>query len=176
MEEWRPIPGYEGIYEVSDLGRIRSLDRYCLGKDGRSEFHPGKILVCGPGKHGYAVVGLRDGEKRRTRTVHTIVAEVFLSPRPPRHDVMHLNGNRLDNRATNLRYGTRAENLHQTYAYGGTAGPGKLSREQARDAMRRMDYGESPLDLAKEYGVNNAAMYHIRNGATFKWLREEVYA
>lgn len=176
MEEWRPIPGYEESYEVSNLGRIRSLDRYCLGKDGRSEFHAGKILTCGPGKYGYAVVGLRDGEKKHTRTVHSIVAEVFLGPRPPRRDVMHLNGNRLDNRACNLRYGTRAENLHQTYEYGGRAANGKLTKEQAIEVRRRMDRGESPIDLAKEFGVNSAAMYHIRNRTTFKWLPEEVYA
>lgn len=175
MEEWRPVPGYEGLYEVSDLGRVRSLDRHCLGRGGRSEFHAGKILRCGPGKRGYAVVGLRDGEKTHTRAVHTIVAAVFLGPRPAKHDIMHLNGDRLDNRVANLRYGTRAENLHQTYEYGGTAGPGKLTREQALDAMQRMDCGESPLTLALEYGVDSAAMYHIHNRTSFKWLREEVF-
>lgn len=174
-EEWRPIPGYEGLYEVSDLGRIRSLDRYCLGRDGRNEFHAGKILWAGPTKRGYAVVGLRDGKVKHTRTVHSIVAEVFLGPRPAKHDVMHLNGDRLDNRASNLRYGTRAENLHQTYEYGGRAANGKLTREQAIDAITRMERGESPLALAEEYGVNSAAMYHIRNGTTFKWLRQEVF-
>jgi hypothetical protein len=87
---------------------------------------------------------------------------------------MHLDGDRQNNALENLRYGTRKENLNQTYEYGGRQANGKLTKEDALDIKRRLKNGEHPLDLAKEFGVHSAAIYHIRNGTTFKWLTEEV--
>ena len=122
----------------------------------------------------YLAVSIHDGAAKKTRTVHSLVAEAFLGSRPPRMDVMHLDGNRQNNVVANLRYGTRKENLNQTYEYGGKQASGKLSKEDALDIKRRLRRGERPIDLAKEYGVNSAAVYHIRNGTTFKWLQGEV--
>ena len=172
-EEWLPVVGYEGLYEVSSLGNIRSLDRYCLGRDGRSELHRGKVLSACPGKRGYVVVALRGYGHIRRRSAHSIVAEAFLGRRPKGCDVLHLNGIRTDNRVENLRYGSRAENLHQTYEYGGKAGPGKLSTDDVQSIRKMLRQGASPRAIADEYGVNNAAVYHIRNKTTFGWLREE---
>ena len=175
QETWKPVPGYEGLYEVSDQGRVRSLDRHCPGRDGRSELHRGRLLTPWAQKRGrYLTVSIRGGGANRKRTVHSLVAEAFFGPRPPGMDVMHLDGNRQNNAAANLRYGTRKENLNQTYEYGGKQANGKLSKEDALDIKRRLRRGDSPTDLAKEYGVNSAAVYHIRNGTTFKWLQEEV--
>ena len=173
-EVWKPIPGYEGLYEVSDQGRVRSLDRCCLGKDGRNEFHSGRILKPWMSTGGYQTVGLRiDGLTKRI-TVHRLVASTFLGPKPTGMDVMHLDGNRQNNAAENLRYGTRKENLNQTYEYGGKQASGKLSINDVRSIRKRLRQGESPIDLSKEFGVHSAAIYHIRNGTTFKWLPEEV--
>ena len=174
-EIWKPVPGYEGKYEVSDQGRVRSLDRQCVGKDNRSELHRGKIL--NPAKTirgGYLDVSLRDGEKRKHRTVHSLVAEVFIGERPKGCDVMHLNGDRTDNRANNLRYGTRKENLNQTYEYGGKQASGKLSVADVKAIRSRIQSGERLAEIAEYYGVHRAAIYHIKNGTTFKWLPEEV--
>jgi len=174
MEEiWKPVPGYEGSYEASDQGQVRSLDRHCLGKDGRSEFHGGKVLKPWSAR-GYLWYSLRDGKVKKNRAGHTLVAAAFLGPRPEKHDVMHLDGDRKNNALTNLRYGTRKENLNQTYEYGGRQANGKLTKTDALDIKRRLRHGESPQDLAEEYGVHSAAVYHIRNGTTFKWLQEEV--
>lgn len=174
-EIWKPIPGYEGAYEVSDLGRVRSLDRECLGKDGRSEFHPGKILTPYAQKRGgYMDVSLRNGSSRKHRTVHSLVMEAFVGQRPEKCDVMHLNGDRTDNRLTNLQYGTRQENLNQTYEYGGKQAGGKLSILDVRLIRDRLRNGESPRAIARDFCVDNAAIYHIKNGTTFKWLQEEV--
>lgn len=174
-EVWRPVAGYEGVYEVSSLGRVRSLDRVCVGRDGRSELHRGKVLCTNPGRRGYVTVSLRKGgPKTKKAPVHSIVAAAFLGERPSGHDVMHLNGIRTDNRVENLKYGSREENLHQTYDYGGKAGPGKLSIENVHDIRKRLRQGQSPTAIAKVYGVNSAAIYHIKNRTTFKWLPEEV--
>lgn len=174
-EVWKPLPGYEGSYEVSDQGRVRSMDRFCLGRDGRNELHKGKVLKPWAQKRGrYLAVSIRDGATSKKRTVHSLVAEAFLGPRPAGMDVMHLDGNRANNTLENLKYGTRKENLNQTYEYGGRQASGKLTKEDALDIKRRLRAGEHPIDLAKEFGVNHAAVYHIRNGTTFAWLREEV--
>ena len=174
-EIWKPLPGYEGSYEVSDHGQVRSLDRHCLGKDGRSEFHAGKILKPWSQRRGsYLAVSIRDGSRTVKRTVHSLVAEVFLGPRPPKMDVMHLDGDRRNNAVENLRYGTRKENLNQTYEYGGKQANGKLSVEDVKEIRRQLKLGISPIAVAKDYKVDSAAIYHIRNGTTFKWLPEEV--
>lgn len=176
-EIWKPVVGFEGLYEVSNLGNVRSLDRYCKGRDGRSELHRGCVLTKQTTWNGYHDVSLSNrsaGIKRKHRPVHALVAEAFLGPRPEKHDILHLDGDRTNNRADNLRYGTRAENLHQTYEYGGSAGRGKLNKQEAIEIIRRLDRGEHPIALAKEFGVNNADMYHIRSGKTFAWLREEA--
>lgn len=166
-EEWRAIKGYEGSYEVSSSGRIRSLDRHVLGKDGRLELHRGKELKPWSLKNGYSAVSL-SGKKR---TVHSLVAEAFIGEKPKGMDVMHLDGNRSNNVVSNLSYGTRSSNLRQTYDYGGRCANGKLFKGDALDVKRRLLRGESPMDLAKEYGVNSAAIYHIRSGKTFGWLK-----
>lgn len=100
-EEWRDVVGYEGEYMVSSLGRVRSMP------GGKRHV---KILKQGlSGKPGnqYALVGLRGTD---SKAVHVLVAAAFIGPRPGRLDVCHNNGDRLDNRVENLRYGTRTEN------------------------------------------------------------------
>ena len=174
-EVWKPLPGYEGSYEVSSHGRVRSLDRLCRGKDGRNELHRGKVLKPWVQKRGgYLAVSIRDGTATKRRTVHTLVAETFFGPRPKGMDVMHLDGNRSNNALENLKYGTRKENLNQTYEYGGKQAGGKLSKADVLDIKRRLRAGEHPINLAKEFGVHSAAVYHIRNGTTFACLQEEV--
>lgn len=106
-EEWRPIAGYEGLYEVSDFGRVRS-------------WHKGveRILSYTLHKHGYHDYHLwTSGERKRARA-HTLVAEAFLGPRPVAQDVRHLDGNPGNNHLSNLAYGTRSENLRDAVRHG----------------------------------------------------------
>lgn len=169
MEVWRPVPGYEDKYEVSDRGRVRSLDRICVGKDGREELHHGKILKPQKMKNNYLEVFLRDGKKRLHRTIHSLVAEAFLGPRPEGCDILHLDGDRENNVPANLSYNTRAENLHSTYRYGGRQATGKLFLTDVDDVRARLEHGESSYSIARDYGVHPTAIYHIRDGKTFGW-------
>ena len=173
-EEWKPVLGFESLYEVSSEGRVRSLSRMCQGRDGRSELHHGTILRPQVLKNGYLEVSVCVGSKRRHRTVHSLVAEAFLGPRPKGADIRHKDGDRTNNTASNLEYGTRSQNLRDCYEYGGRKGNGKLFREDVLDIKRRIAAGDNCREIAKDYGVNSAAIYHIRNGTTFAYITEEV--
>lgn len=119
-EEWRPIPSRPG-YDASSLGRIRSWWR------------PGGGLREAPvlkspslGSRGYLFLSLRTGKSGgKPREVHTLVAEAFHGPRPSGLDTCHINGNKHDNRAENLRYGTRQENVLDSVAHGTHANAAK---------------------------------------------------
>lgn len=109
-EVWRPVVDFEGYYEVSDHGRVRSVSRVSRSRPGRTRRVPGKVLQPGLTK-GYQSVSLsNDGAVKKAR-VHRIVCLAFHG-RPPtvEHEVRHLNGDCLDNRAENLCWGTRSEN------------------------------------------------------------------
>jgi hypothetical protein len=108
-EEWRPVPGWEDIYEVSNHGRVRSR------RVGR---YSGRVLAACAGPGGYRAVQLyRDG-MRQQAYVHTLVALTFHGPRPAGLQIRHLDGNQLNNRPENLCYGTAAENAADTYRHG----------------------------------------------------------
>lgn len=115
LERWLPITGWEGAYEVSDMGRVRSLDRFSQQQKANGQIVPfrvrGSILKPSRSKGGYLIVNLRGFRHRETRSLHTLVAETFIGPCPEGQEVCHENDIKTDNRATNLSYGTRSKNL-----------------------------------------------------------------
>lgn len=112
-ENWLPIPGHEGLYEVSDLGRIRSV-----AHQGPTRWVPQRILRQSIGTHGYPKVSLQKDLQAKSHTVHSLVASAFLGPRPEGMEVRHLDGNCLNPVAANLRYGTRSENRYDQVRHG----------------------------------------------------------
>lgn len=116
-EHWRPVVGYEGFFEVSSNGRVRSLPRMVPAGGGRQRRSSGRVLSQSAASN-YPKVGLRVDGVRRTYNVHRIVAEAFLGPCPPGLEVLHQDGDRLDNRAANLRYGTRSQNNYDAVRHG----------------------------------------------------------
>jgi NUMOD4 motif/HNH endonuclease len=115
MESWLPIPGWEDWYEVSDLGRVRSLPRR-LTYGGR--MRQGKVLSPGMNSDGYLTVVLCKDARRLTVAVHRLVALAFLGPRPPGQEVRHLDGTRTNNALPNLSYGTRSQNQIDSVQHG----------------------------------------------------------
>lgn len=114
-EIWKPVKGYEGLYEVSNLGRVRSLDRHTDRLDSvgnpRQLFVKGKIIKPAKMKKGYLRLSLSLGHRKRTSLqVHRLVAEAFI-PNPNNFpQVNHINENKQDNRASNLEWVTNKEN------------------------------------------------------------------
>lgn len=110
-EIWKPAPGYEGHYEVSNFGRVQSLKNY-------HGFLPGRIMSMSTTHKGYVRVTLSMQSKLLNRYVHVLVAAAFNGPCPPKHEVNHKNGKKWDNRASNLEYKTRKGNMEHAAATG----------------------------------------------------------
>jgi len=115
METWLPIAGYPD-YEVSDQGRVRSLDRYVKFANGSGRTALGLILK--PWKHmgDYQAVGLRPTKKRFL--IHALVLEAFVGPRPEGMVCCHIDGNPANNHVSNLRWGSYSENNHDLVRHG----------------------------------------------------------
>ena len=110
QEVWQPIRGYEGLYEVSDWGRVRSLDRTIKTASGARSFRGRLLKPYKAGPKGYMTIRL-SWPAREKAYIHALVAQAFRGPRPKGHDCRHLNDDHLDNRASNLAWGTRKENM-----------------------------------------------------------------
>ena len=123
-EVWQSIPGYEGFYEASDQGRVRSLDRGCFqgAKNGSVKYHTlkGRVLsqFVGTKQIGRLCVGLNRQGKKKKWDVHCVIARTFIGPRPEGLEIDHVNGDFLDNRACNLEYVTSQENVRRARAMG----------------------------------------------------------
>lgn len=120
-ETWRPVVGFEGWYEVSDLGRVRSVDRVVTMAGrwaGALTRRAGRVRKPRLQSNGYLFVNLSREGNLTIQNVHQMVARAFLGPRPPAHDVCHGNGDKTDNRLENLRYDTRSANNHDRVRHG----------------------------------------------------------
>lgn len=157
-EIWLPVPGYEGIYEVSSLGRVASCFRQTPCSRHGKRTYPRRILKLRPTSGGYVRAGLACGGQTRTHLVHRLVATAFHGPQPDGMEVCHNNGKRDDNRASNLRWDTRSGN-HADMARHGTAPRGerqhasKLTEDQVRRIRREYAAGTPRSRLAQEHGV-----------------------
>jgi hypothetical protein len=112
-EKWRAIPGYEGRYDVSDQGRVRSVTTY-------HGVRPPRIMATETDRYGYPFVRLSSaGERVRSRRkIHTLVLLAFVGPRPEGMVSRHLSGDPSDARLVNLIYGTQSQNLRDAVAHG----------------------------------------------------------
>lgn len=112
-ERWLPVVGYEGLYEISDHGRVRSLDRLVKRSSTSTRIEKGRIMQPGSGKRtGHKHVNLSADGKRCTRKVHRLMVEAFIGPIPEGMQVLHLNDIADDNRLTNLRVGDFSDNAY----------------------------------------------------------------
>lgn len=117
QEVWRAVPGWEGVYEASSFGRIRSLGRI-VQRGGRDMRVREKILAPNVHHSGYLRVNLSHNGRRSEQLVHWIVAATFHGERPLGMEIRHLDGDQTNNAAANLRYGTSRENKNDIKDHG----------------------------------------------------------
>jgi hypothetical protein len=115
LEVWKDIPGYEGLYQVSNLGNVKSLPREWVAGNGGVRKHNGKILK-GGGHGGYRTVGLSNSVRKKTFHVHKLVAMAFLNHKSCGYELVvhHKNDNPSDNRVENLEITTQRDNVYKT--------------------------------------------------------------
>ena len=150
MEVWKDIEGYEGIYQVSNLGRVRSIDRI----NNKGKRNKGALLKLGVNKRtGYVRVGLCKFGARKGKSVHRLVAQAFIDNPNGLGTVNHKNENKQDNRVENLEWMSLQDNLaYGTHTQRATAHKPDMSGE------KHFNYGkrgaESHTHKGKVIGIN----------------------
>jgi len=145
-----PITNYEGLYEVSDTGVVRSVSRIILGKDQVAYPFKGKVLAaCPNSKLDYYQVQLWKDNKSTTHYVHRLVAQTFIPNPEGKPEVNHINGNRQDNSVLNLEWCTRTENADHAIKTGLKIYTNRLTEEEFLECLQAVLEGESFLALSK---------------------------
>jgi hypothetical protein len=175
-EVFKPIDGWL-FYEVSNLGRVRSLQRTVVTPQGVEMKFPERILKAHPDTHGYLRVALHSGKRTKGFTVHRLVLTTFVGPRPAGGQCRHLNGDKTDNRLENLAWGTARENTDDNVRHGVTTRSAgrralKLNEAQAAEIKRLIALGVKRRAIAKQFGVNHNVINMIAWGQI--WRRVEA--
>lgn len=154
-EIWKPVVGYEGGYEVSSCGRVRSLDREVRLYNGGRYIRKGHDMHPTKDTFGHTQIRLCSGSGNgKMWQVHVLVATAFIGPRSDGYHTRHLNGNPADNRLENLAYGTASENQIDIYRYGGCR---KLHAEDVGRIKRLLAEGNSHRAIARRYPAMTAS-------------------
>lgn len=166
QEIWRPVVGYEGHYEVSDLGRVRSVDRELVSHFGRRLYrrtYKGHILTPSLVAGRRWIVALsRPPARPHSYSVHLLVLLAFVGPRPAGCYGCRLDGDVNNNRLTNLTW--RPE---KSMPKGERHHAAKLTEQQVQSIRRQWALGEQPKELAQRFGVTPATIYWIASGKTW---------
>jgi hypothetical protein len=172
VEQWRPVVGYEGLYEVSDRGRVKSLHQY-LWSGSHWYKVPHRQLKPSIARTGYPVVRLTKDGKGRTITIHTLVLTAFVGAKPFGQECRHLNGNPQDCSLSNLQWGTPVENSndkirHGTVPKGSQHHNAKLTAEQVYEIRSAAG---THKEIAAKYEVTKSVVTNIKNRKSWAWLQ-----
>lgn len=162
MEEWRPIVGYEGLYEVSSLGRVRSCERVI----------PSRLLKLQVTEEGYVRVHL-SGKNRRCASVHALVLTAFKGPKPVNQVGRHMDNVRHNNTVENLQWGTQKENVadrirHGTYYQGSRHPNSKLTESDVATIRALSESGLTNVAISKWFALTPSNIGQIVNRKAWK--------
>ena len=176
IEAWRDIPGYEGYYQASTFGNIKSLERVITQKHDNtlySRVQKSKILRPGTDKkEGHLKVVLAINNIRKTYRVHILVMLTFKGKRPEGELIRHLNGKPDDNSLDNLSYGSKYENVLDVFRIGKAWKI--LYLNEVFEIKNLLNNGMRNIDIAWLYGVSKAEISDIKRKRRFGWAEEGV--
>lgn len=170
MEQWKDVVGYEGFYQVSDRGRVRSLVRLLPAAFEAGVRKEKKVLAFGSNKQGRLQVTLcMRGEKKRFQ-VHTLVLTAFVGPCPEGMECLHFDNDYTNNQPSNMKWGTHLENMrdkvrHGTQQRGERCKASNLTEENIRAI--RLDTRPQRA-IAEDYGISQVAVLYIQKRKTWK--------
>ncbi len=172
-EVWKPIIGYNNRYEVSSHGRVRALFYANHG-----QHKPGRIITALTASNGYLKVGLYDvNVKCRQRSIHSLVLEAFVGPRPNGYVVRHMDRIRSHNTPDNLKWGTSEQNAqdalgHGTFVIGEKNGQSKLVAGDVLKIRAMRDSGIACKTIAEMFNVDWSNVWLIGKRKSWKHLPE----
>lgn len=169
-EVWKPVTGYEGYYEVSDQGRVRSVDRTTTTALGHKRFYRGTAMATTV-KNGYPYITLYRSGKQRSFFVHRLVLIAFRGEAPDGMEACHNDGDRSNPRIGNLRWDTRKNNHadkleHGTVQHGEKNGFSRLTDDDVRK-IRILVGLCTRAELAQAFGVAKATIEHVVRGKSW---------
>lgn len=158
-EIWKDIPNYEGLYQVSNLGNVKSL---CYGARNIRKSNVHKILKHSPNNWGYHKVQLYKDGKSQMLYIHRLVASLFIPNPENKEQVNHIDGNKANNKVSNLEWATSKENLHHAEKLGlrSNVSP-MLGKKGILNPTSKCvnQYDKNGRYLATYYGVSEAARH-----------------
>lgn len=149
MEVWKDIEGYEGLYQVSNIGRVKSLEKYVPGKNGCKQVRRERILNCSVNGSGYPHFSIYKDGVVKTVLVHRIVASAFLDNPLQLPEVNHIDGDKTNNRSENLEWCTEKQNVRHAWENG----------------INRMT--DKHRESARKVGLNNGKKVLCSNGVVY---------
>lgn len=176
VERWLPVAGFEGLYSVSNLGRVRRESKVVSRKPTSGYRIAEKIMSPGAGvRSRYLSVRLSKDGKASTHYVHHLVLSAFVGPRPAGQEACHGDGNRGNNSATNLRWDTRKANhadkkIHGTEAVGERHPGAKLTDSMVVALRRRRAEGASFTTLSNEFGITRMTAHRAATGTSWSHI------
>lgn len=163
-EEWRPVVGYEGMYEVSDMGNVRSLDRTISQAARSGKVYEKAILghLLRPGRmpSGHMSVSLG---RRNSRCVHDLVLTAFEGPRPEGQEARHLDGDPANNRRGNLAWSSRGDNSRDK-KWHNLPRTSKLRPPEISLIKKALARGEVQAAIARDFDVSPSTIHLIKKG------------
>lgn len=172
-ESWKDVPGYEGKYQVSDIGRVRSIARTRRGKGNCIRQVPARVLLGTVSPvTGYVVVGLYRDAVQRQYGVHQLVLMAFVGPCPEGMEGCHFpDSTRTNNNLSNLRWDTHANNNRdREYAKGEHHHAAKLTPHQIISIRNEYAGGAVQVYLASKYNVTQSQISAIVKRKTWKHI------